>query len=145
MKRLLLFDLDGTLLNSSKAISERTRKALTDARKAGYMIGVSTSRSIKNSQHFIGELAPDLIIASGGAIMKEGGTIIYENGFSVEETRAIIQAVRNVLGDDCEITIDTADNHYANYGDKYSQLEKTWGMISIQILQIGIKKLLRYV
>ena len=127
MKNLLLFDLDGTLLTSEKVISPRTRKALSDAKNAGYLIGISTSRSIKNSQSFLDELNPDILIASGGAIVTKEDAVIYENGLSIEETRSIIQAARRVLGEDCEITVDTASDHYANYGDKYSQLEKTWG------------------
>lgn len=43
--KLLLFDLDGTLLRSDKTISLRTLSALKKAREKGILIGVSTSRS----------------------------------------------------------------------------------------------------
>lgn len=127
MKGILLFDLDGTLLTSRKIISEKTMKALLNAKNAGYLIGISTSRSTKNSQAFFKILEPDVIIASGGAIVIKSGNIIYKKGLSIEETNGILKKVWNVLGKDCEITIDTIYDHYANYGDKYSQLEKTWG------------------
>lgn len=45
---LLLFDLDGTLLQSDKSISDRTLKALRLCREKGILIGVSTSRSEQN-------------------------------------------------------------------------------------------------
>ena len=127
MKGILLFDLDGTLLTSRKIISEKTMKALLNAKNAGYLIGISTSRSTKNSQAFFKILEPDVIIASGGAIVIKSGDIIYKKGLSIEETNGILKKVWNMLGKDCEITIDTIYDHYANYGDKYSQLEKTWG------------------
>ena len=46
--KLLLFDLDGTLLQTDKTISKQTMQELDDCRKNGIMIGVSTSRSEKN-------------------------------------------------------------------------------------------------
>lgn len=127
MKRLLLFDLDGTLLTSEKVISEKTFAALMKAREMGYLIGISTSRSVKNSLSFTDRLVPDIIIASGGALVKAGNDTVFEQELSVEETRRIIDISREILGEDCEITVDTAEDHFANYGDKYSTLEKTWG------------------
>ena len=47
--RLLLFDLDGTLLRSDKTISERTYRALWQCREKGMLIGVSTSRGRQNA------------------------------------------------------------------------------------------------
>ncbi len=40
--KLLLFDLDGTLLKTDKTISERTLSALRDCKNKGYLIGIST-------------------------------------------------------------------------------------------------------
>lgn len=42
--KLLLFDLDGTLLQSDKTISQRTLDALRKCGEKGILIGVSTSR-----------------------------------------------------------------------------------------------------
>ncbi|MFR5800036.1 MAG: HAD family hydrolase, partial [Oscillospiraceae bacterium] len=42
--KLLLFDLDGTLLQSEKTISTRTLSALKKCRENDILIGVSTSR-----------------------------------------------------------------------------------------------------
>ena len=67
--RLLLFDLDGTLLRSDKTISIRTLEVLQKYRNAGILIGVSTSRSELNALSFVEELRPDVLIASGGALV----------------------------------------------------------------------------
>ena len=40
--KLLLFDLDGTLLQSDKTISKRTLSVLKQYREKGLLIGVST-------------------------------------------------------------------------------------------------------
>ena len=60
--KLLLFDLDGTLLRSDKIISDNTIEVLEKCRKTGLLIGVSTSRSQQNSLKYIADLAPEIIV-----------------------------------------------------------------------------------
>lgn len=60
--KLLLFDLDGTLLRSDKSISEHTLSVLHKCRKKGLMLGVATSRSEQNSMTFLSKLLPDIYI-----------------------------------------------------------------------------------
>lgn len=59
--KLLLFDLDGTLLQSDKTISKRTLSVLKQCREKGILIGVSTSRSEQNSLVYLNELMPDIL------------------------------------------------------------------------------------
>lgn len=125
--RLLLFDLDGTLLCSDKTISVRTLKALQKCRDEGIFIGVSTSRSEQNALSFVEELQPDVLIASGGALVKYHGEYIYRAEFSAKETRRMIAEARDVCGNDCEITIDTVDAHYWNYKIDPKKQDQSWG------------------
>ena len=125
--RLLLFDLDGTLLQSDKTISKRTLEALKQCRENGILIGVSTSRSEQNSMTFLNELMPDILISSGGALVKYGTEYIYKAEFSEAETRSMIDMARAVCGSDCEITIDTPDAHYWNYKIDPKKLDQSWG------------------
>lgn len=125
--KLLLFDLDGTLLQTDKTISRQTMRELEKCRKHGIMIGVSTSRSEKNSMEFIVELNPDVVISSAGALVKFKDTYIYKAEFSAEETRTLIKTAREICGAECEITIDTVDGHYWNYKIDPKQQDKSWG------------------
>lgn len=127
MPKLLLFDLDGTLLCSDKTISPRTLKALQRSREMGYLIGISTSRAIHNCITFLPALTPDLFIASGGAVVQYRGENIYTAEFSVEETRAMIDMARKVCGQDCEITVDSLNGHYWNYKTDPNKKDATWG------------------
>lgn len=88
--KLLLFDLDGTLLRSDKTISEETLEALQRCRSKGILIGVSTSRSEQNCLPFVERLKPDVMISSGGALVRLCDTYIYKAEFSVAETREMI-------------------------------------------------------
>lgn len=113
--RLLLFDLDETLLRSDKTISGVTLQALKKCQEEGMLIGICTSRSEQNSLVFIDELGPDIIISSGGALVKYNGANIYKAEFTEKETTVMIQAARDICGTDCLITIDTEEKHYWNY------------------------------
>ena len=125
--KLLLFDLDGTLLQSDKTISKRTLSGLKQCREKGILIGVSTSRSEQNSLVYLNELTPDILISSGGALVKYGTEYIYKAEFSSTETNAMIDRARSVCGNDCEITIDTIDAHYWNYKVDPKKLDQSWG------------------
>ena len=125
--KLLLFDLDGTLLRSDKTISQGTLEALQECRERGILIGISTSRGEQNALSFIEKLQPDILIVSGGALVKYNGEYIYKAEFSKEETRRMIAAASEVCGADCEITIDTIDFHYWNYKEDPKKQDDSWG------------------
>ena len=94
--KLLLFDLDGTLLQSDKTISKRTLLALKRCREKGILIGVSTSRSEQNSLVYLEELMPDILISSGGALVKYKTKYIYKAEFSAAETEAMIDMAKTI-------------------------------------------------
>lgn len=125
--KMLLFDLDGTLLRSDKTISERTVSTLEKLKKTGIMLGISTSRGERNAEVFTEKLQPDIVISSGGALVRYNGEYIYRAEFSSEETRSIIETIRKVCGDGCEITADTVQRHYWNYKVDPKAQDKSWG------------------
>lgn len=125
--RLLLFDLDGTLLCSDKTISKRTMTALRKCREKGMLIGVSTSRGRQNALPFIAELKPDVLITSGGALVQYKEQSLYRAEFTGEETKALIATARRICGADCEITVDTIDRHYWNYKIDPKKQDESWG------------------
>ena len=124
--KILLFDLDGTLLRSDKSISTDTLDALRQCRNNGMLIGISTSRGLTNSLSFVSELEPDIVIASGGALVKYRETCIFSAAYTPEETAALISRARELCGN-CEITADTADRHYWNYKIDPLSVDATWG------------------
>ena len=132
--RLLLFDLDGTLLRNDKNISPAVLKAVRDCREKGVLVGVAikgVDRVVEQRElsyrSILEELKPDLLIASGGAVVKYHGRYLYRAEFSGEETRRMIGVAREVCGLDCEITIDTMDSHYWNYRVDPKKQDPTWG------------------
>ena len=76
---------------------------------------------------FLPDINPDILISSGGALVKKGQTYIYKAEFSVKETQRMIVAARKICGADCEITIDTLKNHYWNYKVDPKKQDQSWG------------------
>ncbi len=129
-EKVLLFDLDGTLLTGEKTISPRTLDELRRCREKGYIIGVATSRSTGNSTRFTEALSPELVISDGGAMVRENGRVIICEAFSGEETSGIIACVREVCGN-VSITVDTREGeHLRNYVPEQDALEASWGQSS---------------
>lgn len=126
-KRILLFDLDGTLLKDDKTISEYTLRTLSKCKERGYLIGICTSRSEKNCLGFFEEMKPDILVSSGGALVRVNGKIICSCSFSASEVKHFLETVKRICGLDCEITVDTLDAHYWNYKTDPKAQDKSWG------------------
>lgn len=125
--QILLFDLDGTLLRNDKTLSEYTLKILSRCKDCGCLIGISTSRSEQNCLGFLREIKPDILITSGGALVRVNDRMICSSTFSVMETNDFIETARQICGRDCEITVDTIDAHYWNYKTDPKEQDKSWG------------------
>ncbi len=68
--RLLVIDIDGTLLNGRGTISEPDRAALAKAREAGVQVTLSTGRALKACRRVVSELALDgQLISFDGALV----------------------------------------------------------------------------
>ena len=127
LKRILLFDLDGTLLRDDKTLSRSTLEAVSKCKERGCLIGISTSRGEQNCLKFLKELKPDVLISSGGALARINGKIICSSSFSATETKSFIETARKICGVECEITVDTLDTHYWNYKTNPKEQDKSWG------------------
>lgn len=125
--KIFLFDLDGTLLRDDKTLSQYTLKVVSKCREQGFLIGISTSRSEQNCLKFLNELSPDILITSGGALVRVSGNIICSSVFSASEVNRFIETARTVCGADCEITVDTLNAHYWNYKVNPKEQDKSWG------------------
>lgn len=121
--KLLLLDLDGTLLRSDKSISDYTLDVLDRCRKAGILIGIATARGESNAPAILPVIDPEIVISSGGALVRYKDLVVYKSEFDREETADIINKIKSICGRDCEITSDTLYGYYANYKEEVAD----WG------------------
>ena len=90
--RIVVTDLDGTLLRNDKSISPRTRRAIALLRKKGALFVAATARPIRGVRGFLPALSCD------GALYHNGAVVMWEGrrleGFGIEHPLEVLRAVR---------------------------------------------------
>ncbi|WP_207941298.1 hypothetical protein DOK78_001205 [Enterococcus sp. DIV2402] len=79
MEKIIVFDLDGTLLNSNSEIDEQTQKAIRDLDRNKYLPIIATGRGPKDYQDIADMLNIDVVIGMNGHIVTDKHKIIYSS------------------------------------------------------------------
>ena len=109
--RMIVFDLDGTLLRSDKSVSEYSLSVIEECRKREIRIAVATARSEKAADKYIGGLHYDVMISNGGACVRCGGDIVSKWMLpAFEANRIISDALEHPLFQ--SITAETESGYY---------------------------------
>lgn len=124
MYKLIVTDLDDTLLRGDKTISPRTVSVLERCRKKGFLLGVATARGETNTLQCVGSIRPELVISSAGALARYRGESVYRCCFDREETKKILDAALDITGGACRIGVDTEDAYYRNYREESNILSQ---------------------
>ena len=119
--KLILLDLDYTLLHSDRTISADTVETLAKCQAQGIKVGFSTSRGSTNIQQYVDLIHPDVIICNAGSCVYYQGTLIHTQSFTLEQTRTLFDAAYRYGGKDLEITCDTLDELYWNRKENKSE------------------------
>ncbi|ABR49734.1 Cof-like hydrolase [Alkaliphilus metalliredigens QYMF] len=90
--QLIILDMDGTLLNSDKEVSEENKKALQNVKDMGMTVAIATGRIFTSARFYarmLGITAP--IIACNGALIRDHQTneVVYSNPIRLEDAIAI--------------------------------------------------------
>ena len=104
--KMILTDLDHTLLRSDGTVSEHTLDVLRKCREAGAKLAIATARYWIGAERYIDLLKPDYEITTDGTLIHEGDACIYSCAFSVEETNQIVKEIFEVYPE-AEITVAT--------------------------------------
>ncbi len=75
-KKLILFDLDDTLLTDQKTVCEENYKAMEEAKAAGHILCAATGRSIEGTRRLFRRLEVEVpyILAFQGSLLYESST-----------------------------------------------------------------------
>ncbi len=76
MIKMIVTDLDNTLLRGDKSISEYTISTLMKYQDKGIKIAFATARSTQAASRFLDQFTPDVFIGYGGAVSYAGEEII---------------------------------------------------------------------
>ncbi|MBR5057115.1 MAG: HAD family phosphatase, partial [Clostridiales bacterium] len=84
--KMILTDLDHTLLRSDGTISEHTLDVLGECRQNGAKLAIATARYWIGAERYIDLLKPDYEITTDGTVVHADDDCIYSSAFTVEET-----------------------------------------------------------
>jgi len=109
--KMIVTDLDGTLLKTDKTISDNTKSVLSHCRESGIMVVYATGRGGSADQ-----VAPmglfDGRITMNGAVAKSGDTIVYDCLIPYQTARPLLLACEKRK---MKITSERSGMHYSNF------------------------------
>ncbi len=101
MKKAIIMDIDGTLTNSEKKISEKTKNKLMELQEKGALLVLASGRPDKGLTDLFKELEMDkhhgIIITFNGAkvIDCETNEVLFNQTMTVETCKAVLNHMRN--------------------------------------------------
>ena len=127
--KLIVTDLDRTLLRSDKTISEHAVEVLNRCRKNGHLVVFATARAENGMTRFIEAVKPDAVISSGGAVISVNGVIIYEQTLSKNDVKTIISMCSQHTGGKGRMTAESTVGYFSNFEpddpDRYNAFSYT--------------------
>lgn len=91
MSKLLLLDIDGTLLNSRKELPASARKALSEARANGHELAIATGRAPFMFEQLREELDINTYISFNGQYIVHNGDMIHKEALDPETLESITE------------------------------------------------------
>ena len=94
--RLVAVDLDGTLLNSRREISEGNRRALLQAVESGVQVVIVTGRRFHSALPLVSQIPcrVNLITSNGALIANSAGEVLYHDFLPRQAAQQALEAVR---------------------------------------------------
>jgi Cof subfamily protein (haloacid dehalogenase superfamily) len=127
--KLIAMDMDGTLLNNNKEVSERSKQSLRKASELGVKLVICTGRIFASARYYaklIGAKAP--IVASNGAYIREKdrNEVVYEKALPSEIVHKLVDLIKSYDLYPQLFTVDTIYTEKLVYFSKnYSKWNET--------------------
>ncbi|MBD5116953.1 MAG: HAD family phosphatase [Ruminococcaceae bacterium] len=120
--KMIITDLDGTLICSDGSVSERTKSILKSCQNRGIYVVIATARVWIGAERYIEEIRPDYEITTDGTLIHRHGEQIYSCNLEAEDTNKII---RDILARDNKTEITVAVGRRVFWNSKHiSESEK---------------------
>lgn len=135
MKKAVVLDIDGTLLNSKKQIMDKTRKALINLQKKGHMLvlasGRPTSAMLKLADQLEMKKHHGLLVSYNGSkvIDCESGEVLFNETLKVEDGKAVFEHLKKF-----DVIPMLEDKDYLYVNDVYNN-KITWKGQEINIVE----------
>lgn len=112
--KIVLVDLDLTLLHSDGKLSQRNVNALKKCQEKGILVGFCTSRGKVGIKRLAEIVYPEILICNAGACIYINGQLVHSEAFKIEESQKLFDKTYEICGPNIEITVDTEDDIFWN-------------------------------
>ena len=113
MIRLILTDLDHTLLRQDGSISDETLSVIKECRNRGILFAIATARYWIGAEKYIDLLKPDFEITTDGTLIHSNNECLYSCEFTETETNQIVRSLLEAVPES-EITVAHGKTVYWN-------------------------------
>ena len=90
-KKLIIFDIDGTLVNSDKRVLASTYESITKLKEAGHELCIATGRNYGLSKEIIADVAFNHYICCNGSAAFKNHQLIYERPLPITELKRLVE------------------------------------------------------
>lgn len=139
MYQLIAVDMDGTLLNHNKEISERNKKAIREAKAMGKTVVIATGRPLIGIKRYLEALEmtteKDYVIAFNGALVQEAksGRLIAKKTLALDDYKKLYE-VSKTLG----VHIQALSEHHVMtpIANQYTDVEANINLIETEVIPV---------
>lgn len=111
-KKMIVTDLDGTLLKNDKTISKNTIEAINELRMRGHKFVIATARPLRAAKKFLESVETDAGIYHNGALIYKLGEKM--DGFQIDSVKKLVDQVLNKYPK-ASIAVESDDVLYSNF------------------------------
>lgn len=112
--KMIVTDLDRTLLRTDKTISDYTENVLNHCRQKGIKIVFATARPKRTVKHFIEQIPSDALILHNGAAIFAGDKLIKKYGIASQTKNNIMLSISKDYPN-ASLSVEIDDVLYANF------------------------------
>jgi Cof subfamily protein (haloacid dehalogenase superfamily) len=94
MKKIVFFDIDGTLLDHEKQIPKRTKEAIYKLKENGIYVAIATGRAPFMFRSLIEELEIETFVSFNGQYVVFENDVIYKNPLPTSEIEALLEEAK---------------------------------------------------
>ncbi len=118
-RNYIIFDLDDTLLNDARQVTDETLRVLKQLQGCGHKIVINTARSKAYTHDIFTRIQPDYAILNGGALIVDAAEQpIFRAELPPEKTRTLIEQLLTITEN---FSVQTEEVLYSNNGSYTGQ------------------------
>jgi Cof subfamily protein (haloacid dehalogenase superfamily) len=134
--RMIITDLDYSLLNNDRQISEYSKNIFNICKEKGIIIAFATARPYSRTRILFNTIEPNAAICHCGGVVYVNNEIIYENGINPIIAKNILENINK--NNEINLGLECNDDFYTNFNTNIYWQNVPYKNIDFNNLPIGI-------